>query len=65
MCHRVDGQLVFDISLQYVKSLSIEAAGADDVLIGRLVENGVEQVFKLSLHPQVSFRLGTARPAVS
>jgi len=63
--HSVDGHVVLDISLQFVKSLSIESSGQDDVLIGRVAENGVEQVFKLSLYPTVCFRLGTALPAVN
>lgn len=58
----IQGRIRMDIQLRYVLSLDISISAGEEHLIGRVKENGVEQVFKLAIKPAVTFQLGMGLP---
>lgn len=54
------GHICIDIQLCHVQSLDISISAGEEHLIGRVKENGLEQLFKLAIKPAISFQLGTA-----
>lgn len=60
----VGGHVQLDLAFHCVVSLELEHSAGAALLIGRISQGGVEQLFKLSLAPVFSFRLSMQLPAL-
>ena len=63
ICRSLGRRLELDLAFQYVVSLDLEHSAGVALLIGHINHGGVEQLFKLTLAPVFSFRLGTELPS--
>lgn len=62
VCWTVNGDTKVNISLQYVKAVDISVSAGKEQLIGHVLHDGVDQLFKLAVNPTFSFSLGTGLP---
>jgi hypothetical protein len=58
----VNGEAKVNLSLQYVQSIDISVSAGEEHLIGHILHDGVDQMFKLAVKPTFSFVLGTGLP---
>jgi hypothetical protein len=56
------GRVLMDVSLRWVVSIDLEHSAGTKLLVGRINQGDVDQLFKLSLVPCFSFRLVTSLP---
>lgn len=55
----VGGELRWDIALAGLSSLDVEMSAGRSLLVGRVKTAELEQLFKLSISPRVTFSLGS------
>jgi hypothetical protein len=58
LIHTLNGQIQLDIALLNIQSLEISTSAGHEQLLGHIVNEDAEQLFKLSLKPYFSFQLG-------